>query len=223
MGLPPKVAVDWTEDAPVLIEQALRERFVTGLRIAPVGQNHPEQDFDEEDESGEPAEPEPVEGVGALATLNLGRLAELDLSYLTLGTFGAEALAVSAFFRACEAQTLTCGLRVLDLRYCRIGDSGLAALAASPGFGTLRRLHLQRNKLTAEGMRVLHRFEHLTDLDLRYNAIGAEGVEALLEAPFIGSLTRLLLYRKDVSDDGVKLLARAPQLRPALRSYWRSV
>ncbi|GAA4636686.1 hypothetical protein GCM10023196_087420 [Actinoallomurus vinaceus] len=224
-GFATKVAVEWSDSAPVLIEQVMRAPFVTALRIAPAADESEEYWEEDVDEEPEPT-PAPDLDTGALATLNIGRLVELDLSYLRIGAIGAEALAVSTYFRleaSDTASTATRRLEALDLRYARIGDAGLAALAAPPFFSGVRRLHLQRNLLTAEGMRALHRFEGLAELDLRYNDIGAEGAQALLEAPFIGSLRRLQLYRADVGDDGAKMLASAQELPPALRSYWRSV
>ena len=216
-GFATEIAVEWTDAAPALIEQALRERLVTALRIDPPDDaDLDSDDFDEDDfdEHGNPKPLPPLEA-GALAELDLGRLVELDLSYVNLGAPGAKALAAS----------LGRGTRLaaLDLRYCNIGNRGLAALAACPGLGGLRRLHLQRNGLTAAGVASLQRFGALTELDLRYNKLGAGGARALLEAPFIGSLARLHLHRTDISAAGVKKLARAAQLPPALRSYWRSV
>ncbi|MFC5744369.1 hypothetical protein [Actinomadura rugatobispora] len=228
-GFPVKVAVEWSDGAPVVIEQALRAPFVTALGIRPVADDG-EYGWDED--LRDAAEPKPAASVetGALATLGLGRLVELDLSYLRIGALGAQALAVSAYLRgeasdagALAASNATGRIETLDLRYCRIGDTGLAALTASPCFRGVRRLRLQRNALTAEGVRSLHQLEGLTELDLRYNQIGEEGAQALLDAPFIGSLRRLLLYGADVGDVGAKILASAPRLTPALRSYWRTV
>ncbi|WP_192809701.1 hypothetical protein [Actinomadura rudentiformis] len=235
-GFATKVAIEWSEGAPVLIEQALRGPFVTALRVtAPAQEDYWDESFFDDD--GEPLPASNVEA-GALATLNLARLTELDLSYLRIGALGAKALAVSMYLRS-DAESLATlagsgapggssgdaqqRIEALDLRYSHIGNSGLAALAEAPFFGGIRRLRLQSNAITAAGVSSLHRFEGLAELDLRYNAIGAEGVQALLAAPFIGSLKRLLLYREDVGDDGARTLARAPQLPPALRSYWRSV
>jgi uncharacterized protein (TIGR02996 family) len=226
-GFATKVGVDWSESAPVVIDQALRGPFVTALRIAPDAGS---DDDWHEDPDGASYLTEPSESVdvGALATLDLGRLDELDLSYLRIGTLGAKALAVSTFFRgeASGVRALASApgrMQVLDLRYTGVGDAGLAALVTSPCFGGVRRLHLQRNALTAEGVRSLRSLAGLAELDLRYNDIGAEGVRALLDAPFVGSLRRLLLNPPDVGDDGAKTLASAPQLPPALRTYWRSV
>ncbi|MFI9051575.1 hypothetical protein [Streptomyces sp. NPDC053427] len=217
-GFALKVAVEWSEKAPTLIEQALRGRLVTGLRIRPSDEAedadddyyNDEPDFDEDDL---PLPPPPHDS-GALADLDFGGLTDLSLAYFRIGDPGAEALA---------AATSNGRIETLDLRYCGLGDSGPMALGASPTFRNVRRLHLQRNQLTAEGVRALARFERLEELDLRYNRIGADGAQALIEAPFVGSLKRLLLHREDVSDAGVQILAHAPQLPTALRSFWRSV
>lgn len=214
-GFATKVAVEWSDEASELIAEALRGRFVTALRIKTGDDPEGEEWGNEEehwDENG-PLMPPPIEADG-LASLDLGRLIALDLSYFRIGDPGAEALA---------AATGSGRIETLDLRYCAIGDSGLAALTASPHFAAVRRLHLQCNAVTAEGVRSLRGFPNLTELDLRYNHIGEDGVDALLAAPFIGSLKRLLLYRDDVSEAGVRKLASAPQLPTTLRSYWRCV
>ncbi|MDR8412306.1 hypothetical protein MTP10_26665 [Nonomuraea sp. 3-1Str] len=217
-GFAVKVAVAWSDQAPALIGQAIRGRLVTGLRIRPGAEAEDadadyygdEPDFDENDMPLPP----PPHDARALADLDLGGLTELDLAYFRIGDAGAEALA---------AATSDGRIETLDLRYCGVGDAGVAALCASPAFGEVRRLHLQSNRLTAEGVRALAGFERLEELDLRYNRIGPDGARALVEAPFAGSLKRLFLYGHDVEDAGVQILANAPQLPSALRSFWRSV
>ncbi|AZM49855.1 hypothetical protein DMB38_32370 [Streptomyces sp. WAC 06738] len=231
-GFATAIAVEWDDDAPMLIEQALRVApFATALKIVPPESDPAEFDYwdDDTDEDGEPLPSAEVEA-GTLATLDLAAFTSVDLSYLRVGALGAKALAVSSYFRAEAAGGRTLAapaapgrIGALDLRYCHVGDSGLAALAANPFFTGVRRLHLQHNALTAKGVRALHAFGGLTELDLRYNAIGEEGAEALLAAPFLGSLTRLLLYAADVGDAGARRLAAASALPPVLRSYWRSV
>jgi hypothetical protein len=229
-GFVTKVAVEWSDRAPVVIEQALRGPFVTVLRITAAREDDLEGGYDEDgwheavDEDGDPL-PAPSVEAGALATLDVARLTELDLAYLRIGGLGAKALAVSAYLRAETPGALAAAGRMetLDLRYARVGDNGFAALAESPFFNGVRRLRLQNNAVTAKGAAALHRFERLTELDLRYNTIGAEGARALLAAPFAGSLRRLLLHRTDVGEDGAKLLAGASRLPPALRAFWRSV
>ncbi|MBN6052233.1 hypothetical protein JYK22_09840, partial [Nonomuraea sp. RK-328] len=217
-GFAVKVAVEWSEQAPALIGQALRDPLVTGLRIGPGAAAakadsdyySDEPDFDEDDMPL----PAPPHEAGGLADLDLGGLTELSLAYFRVGDPGAEALA---------AATSEGRIETLDLRYGAIGDAGVAALCASPPFRGVRRLHLQRNRLTAEGVRALAGLERLEELDLRYNRIGPDGAQALVEAPFAGSLRRLSLYGADVRDAGVQILANAPQLPTALRSFWRSV
>lgn len=213
-----KVGVEWSEQAPSAIEAALHDPLVTGLRIGPGKEAREadeeyygdEPDFDEDD----CPLPPPPHRVDALAEVDLGGLTELSLAYFRVGDPGAQALAAASSQGRIET---------LDLRYCGIGDAGLAALGASPAFRRVRRLRLQRNRLTAQGVGALRHFERLTELDLRYNHIGADGARALAEAPFAASLTRLLLHREDVSDEGVRTLAHAPQLSTILRSFWRSV
>ncbi|MET7336794.1 hypothetical protein [Nonomuraea sp. NPDC005650] len=217
-GFATEVAVQWSDDVREVVEQVLRDRFVTTLRIS--SRATTDEDWDDDDEDWDDDEEEDAElppgrlDMKLLDGLDAGRLSVLDLSYLDLGPDGAGLLAAS--LRADR-------LRALELRYCRIGDAGLAALAASPYLGGLRRLCLQRNRVTAEGVRSLHRFARLTELDLRYNRIGSAGAEALLAAPFAGSLERLWLYDSDVGQDGVRTLAHAENLPPGLRSLWRCV
>ncbi|MFG6194589.1 TIGR02996 domain-containing protein [Nonomuraea sp. JJY05] len=233
-GFATEVAVPWSDDVREVVEQVLRGRFVTTLRITGGAATDEDDDWDDDedwdDEEDDEEEDEDDEdgwegGSGgavrpgrlamrALDGLDLGRLTGLDLSYLDLGPDGAELLAASL---------RTDRLRTLELRYCRIGDAGLAVLAASPYLGGLRRLHLQRNRVSAEGVRSLHRFPELTELDLRYNHLGEAGAEALIAAPFAGSLARLWLYGSDVGRDGVRKLAHAENLPSALRSLWRCV
>ncbi|ANP51395.1 hypothetical protein AVL59_18840 [Streptomyces griseochromogenes] len=217
-GFATKVAVDWSQQAPARIAEALRSRFVTALRIRP-GTAAEEADAEywsdepDYDENDMPLPPPPHEA-GALADVDFGGIRELDLSYFRIADPGAKSLAAAASAGRIET---------LDLRYCAIGSDGAAALATSGNFSDVRRLHLQYNRLTGDGVRALARFGRLEELDLRYNRIGADGAQALIEAPFTGSLKRLLLYRHDVSDAGAKKLASAPQLPTTLRSIWRSV
>jgi uncharacterized protein (TIGR02996 family) len=212
-GFATKVAVKLSDEAPALIRRALEEPFVTALRITlPEG----EDPYEDDEEYGEDYDEDrlpPLVEAGVLAGLDLDRIDELDLAYLTIGEPGAALLASVASSR----------LTTLDLRYAVIGDAGLAALAASLQFTGVRRLHLQSNRITADGVRSLGLFPQLTELDLRYNPIGTEGAQALLQTPFISSLKRLLLYRDDITGEGARILAGDPRLPRTLRSHWRSV
>lgn len=217
-GLATKVAVTWSAEAPVRIAQIRQQDLVTALRIR-LGANAAEADDEywadepDFDENNEPLPP-PSHDSDGLAEVDFGDLRELSLAYFRIGDAGARALA---------AATSTGRMDTLDLRYCGIGDEGVAALAGSGNFGGLRCLRLHHNRITGRGVRALARFERLEELDLRGNRIGEDGARALIEAPYAGSLKRLFLHRPDVSDAGVRVLASAPQLPTALRSFWRSV
>ncbi|MFD3519198.1 hypothetical protein [Streptomyces sp. NPDC058653] len=217
-AFPSKAAVTWSAEAPAHVADALRARFVTAVRLRPGADA---EDADQEYERDEPDTdqndmplPPPLHEAGALPDIDFGGIRELDLSYFRVGDPGAVGL----------AETSSTGrIDTLDLRYCGIGDEGIAALVASGKFGDIRRLHLQHNRLTGEGVRALAPLHGLRELDLRYNRIGADGAAALAEAPFAGSLTRLLIHREDVTDAGVRTLASASRLPSALRGFWRSV
>ncbi|GAA2210265.1 hypothetical protein GCM10009850_057240 [Nonomuraea monospora] len=218
-GFAAEVAVEWSDGVREIVEQVLRAPFVTTLRITTNAEDERDDDEEERDEEYNYAvdrgDPRPGrQDLGVFAGLDLGRLTELDLAYVSVGYDGAQTLA---------ATFASDRLRALDLRYCRVADTGLAALAACPRLGGLRRLHLQRNRLTAEGVRHLHRFTELTELDLRYNDLGADGARALVAAPFAGALERLWLYDSDVGRDGVATMAQAASLPASLRSLWRCV
>lgn len=213
-GFAAAVAVDWSDELRDVVEQVLRSRFVTALRIRPDEATETDAWCEEWEEWYDGDVPQPADLVAQFAGLDLGRLTELDLRYLHIARTGAESLA---------SLLASDRLRTLDLRYCLVEDSGLTALAASPHLRRLRTLRLQRNKLTAEGVRQLHQLPDLTELDLRYNNIGEEGAQALLDAPFVGSLTRLWLYSVDVGEKGVQKMAQATALPLGLRSLWRCV
>ncbi|GAA3234644.1 hypothetical protein ACFO1B_24175 [Dactylosporangium siamense] len=220
-GFPTDVAVTWSDDVGETAAQVLSAPFVTTLRLVADAVDQDDLDDKEWDDDdytwdggpGVANRPGRLD-LSALAGLDTGRLVELDLAYLDLGPDGAETLATAFDLGR---------LRALDLRYCRIGDAGLAALAGSAQLGGLRRLHLQRDRITGAGVPALHRFPALTELDLRYNAIGADGVDVLLAAPFAAGLTRLWLYGADVGSDGARALAQSARLSPALRTLWRCV
>jgi uncharacterized protein (TIGR02996 family) len=86
------------------------------------------------------------DGVRALITGALPRLARLDLSNNTVGDGGAEALAASLLLKQ---------LAMLDLTGNRISDTGALALAASPHAAGLAWLELAKNPITPAGLNVL--------------------------------------------------------------------
>lgn len=109
----------------------------------------------------------------------------------------------------------------LDLRGASLDDDGIAQLVDRMPSARLTTLRLQQNDLTAAGVRALWRLPGLRTLDLRFNAIGADGARALTEAPFAAGLQTLLLYIDDVGEDGAEVLAYS-SLSPDLRCLWRA-
>jgi Ran GTPase-activating protein (RanGAP) involved in mRNA processing and transport len=111
-------------------------------------------------------------GVSALAASPL--VAQLDallLSHNPVGPDGAGALAASEHL--CERGHLT----TVELYGCELGDAGVASLAAAPWASLLRRLYLGDN------------------------GIGEEGVEALVESPFLSGLTDLDVRFEHLTDE----------------------
>ncbi|GAA3850563.1 hypothetical protein [Streptomyces sedi] len=226
-GFATGLTLHWSERAPERLAEALSSHpLVTAVRLsgAADGPDGMEDDGDEDeddwyddlDENGEPIPLPLIEAreADALARLDLTAVTSLSCAYLRIGDAGAKALTTCTFPDVITA---------LDLRYTALGDEGLIALAESGRFGSVTRLHLQGNALTAPGVAALASFTRLTELDLRYNAIGEQGAEALLAAPFAGSLRRLSLHRPDVSQAGARRLAHATELPLALRILWRTV
>jgi uncharacterized protein (TIGR02996 family) len=86
--------------------------------------------------------------------------------------------------------------RILQLDACAIGNDGATALARAPWFGSLRRLDLGFNRLTASGFLAIAGSRKLTELkylDLSYSSPGARGLRSLAANPALRGLTTLLL------------------------------
>lgn len=143
----------------------------------------------------------------------LPKVHTLSFAYVSLGREGAEVLAQSNALSS---------LRHLDLRYADLRDEGLSVLLERGALGAARQVSLQKNELTSRSaVQLAHAaLPRLRELDLRFNAIGAEGAEALARAPFAASLERLFLNVDDVGLEGVRSLARSPSLPTALRRMW---
>ena len=72
--------------------------------------------------------------------------------------------------------------RILELDACAIGNDGATALARAPWFGSLRRLELGFNRLTASGFLAIAGSRKLTELkylDLSYSSPSARGAPSL--------------------------------------------
>lgn len=178
---------------------------------------------EEEGEGGQPGwqpdspwtpVPVPLSEVEQLLALDLGGLSRLGLTYGSLGPAGVAALG------RCDALAR---LRHLDLSCAHIGDAGLEALAAAavfaPSAGPLDSLTLDRNAITAAGLRALVAAPFapaLRHLDLRENPIGDDGARVLANAERL-PLQRLDLHFGDVGPDGTRILAGSKHLSFSIR------
>jgi uncharacterized protein (TIGR02996 family) len=113
-------------------------------------------------------------------------LRHLGLANNMLTDGRAEALARAAWLRVAH----------LDLTNCSMGNAGAEALASAPWAGSLRRLVLFGNLLTARGVAALARGPHLgglEHLDLSNNQLGPLGLRAVAGSPALRGLKALLL------------------------------
>lgn len=102
-------------------------------------------------------------------------------------------------------------LRELRLSATRLTTAGLAKLLTAPWMKQLEVLDLDRNVLPANagGLLASGQWPNLVELTLRQNAIGAEGVDQLLQGDF-PRLTRLALDHVDHANE--RLFQRYPEL-----------
>ena len=95
-----------------------------------------------------------------------------------------------------------------------IEPADMLALRASAASSSLRELSLAGHKLTDESVAALvdgDELRHLTRLDLRFNAIGDRGANAIANA-FLPNLRRLDLGYNRLSSQGARALAHADHL-----------
>lgn len=152
-----------------------------------------------------------------LRSPHLGRLTRLELVYVHFTDAALHALA------DCEALS---GLRHLKVESTsrlrsQFTADGLAALAASPHLRQLDHLHLEHCQINDEAAAVLFATPNLAGLrrlDLRFNAIGPDGVRALRDLPAAG-LAYLCLTGNRLGDEGAAHVARASRLT-ALRELF---
>lgn len=110
----------------------------------------------------------------------------------------------------------------LDLRNAGITYAGIDALARLAEPGTLRRLHLQRNRIHGKALVALvPKLAELELLDLRQNPIGELGVRALAEAPTWRRLRTLRLHARDLDEASLRALAESTTLPHPVRQFWR--
>lgn len=130
---------------------------------------------------------------------SLARLRYLHLNWLLPGLDGAEFLA---------AHLALPNLTHLDLSSSRLANHELQHLASNLVFRGLRGLRAEYNQLVgAYAFEAIATLRHLEVLDFSTNAIGIEGVTALVRLGF--PLRVLRLYQCKVDDDQLRVLATA--------------
>lgn len=144
----------------------------------------------------------------------LARLRTLDLHGNPIGVEGARALAACESFAA---------IRELFLYDCALGDAGVCVLLRLPHPERLRELFLAINQLTDVGGEVVADagLTSLTELDLRDNAIGNRGVEALAASADLSQLVTLWLVNNRIGDAGARALAESRHLGGLRELYLR--
>lgn len=105
---------------------------------------------------------------------------------------------------------------VLSLRDRRIKVADLATFLASPLMDGIEGLDLSYNKLGVDGVEALitsGRLRQLRYLDLSCCMIGDAGAMALAGSPDLASVTRLALRNNKIKSKGAKAFFRSPHLR----------
>lgn len=171
-------------------------------------------------------------GARALAQADwLERLTELDLRRNALGGVGVELmlsqqtpLALRTLHlssnqigpRGCRALASASlpSLKTLNLAHNHVGDEGCQALAQASWLGHLERLRLSGQQITATGAAALAAApaHSLSELAFSHGALGDEGLELLLRAPWASSLERLELDGCGLGPAGAAALAGATHM-----------
>jgi uncharacterized protein (TIGR02996 family) len=134
------------------------------------------------------------------ASLSVGHLRELRLSFNSIGSEGFEALAHSPHLA---------GLQELTLDYNHGEDEGAIALARSPYLHSLQRLHLNDNQIGSPGAEALAASPILAGvkvLSLSHNPIGRDGARALAASPHLCALKLLTIMDNYLGEEGRAVL-----------------
>ncbi len=133
-----------------------------------------------------------LHGVQTLAACDLSGLTSLDVGQNLIGP---------GLVRTLVGAGRLPRLTRLHVGYSGLGDAGVQELAAAP-LDRLTALDLCGNGITSADVRALAAspvLAGLRELDVSYNAIGADGMEALLEPPHLRRLKRLTFVGNGVS------------------------
>lgn len=135
--------------------------------------------------------------------------AEVDqLSWLQIGANQLRLEALGDDFKLPEA------LEILDLGSNEIGAAGAAAFAKMPGVERLTDLELGFNPLGDEGVEALAAadFSALNRLIMPKVGVGDRGASALAGQETFGALDYVMLCKNQIGDEGARALASAPWL-----------
>ncbi len=100
------------------------------------------------------------------------------------------------------------GLRQLNIWNCqRVTDKGLAHVAT---LSDLEELSLSQAAVTAQGIAQLARLKRLQEIDLSYTKFNGDALTPLSQ---IESLEYVTLYGVDITDGGLRSLAKLPRLK----------
>jgi hypothetical protein len=135
-----------------------------------------------------------------LARGQLPSLRRLRLSWTVLGGSGVEAIAQASWLSRIEA---------LELERCSLALDGVRALAQTM-MPELQTLDLTDAGVDVDGLRALagwQSLEHVVSLSLRRNALGRNGLSALLASPHLSQLVDLDLGQCGLEAPDVEQLA----------------
>ncbi len=153
------------------------------------------------------------QGIDALARHDVATEPELQMLDLGRGEYTLNQIGARGAAALADAP-LFANLRRLSLSFCGIGDEGATALARSRSMRSLEYLTVFANDIRDSGCADLSRsdaLESCRSLDLRGNAIGYPGIDAMCRwhPPKLQSLA---LGGNPVGDRAVRALATSPLL-----------
>ena len=154
---------------------------------------------------------EPFDSMNLLAGVVWERLEEVELRHCQLS---------SASWEQLVNRLSQLPLTSLCLDFCALQDIDLKALLASPALVGLKRLRLTHNQLTESFVEWLSKEEGLRELNelvMYASGLGERAAESIAKARWLRSVKMLDLSRNAIGDEGVKALLQSPNRSPRLR------